>query len=436
MTKQYVLDTSVLIFDPNTIKSFPDCEIVIPICVLNELDKLKKFAGETGKNARVAIRLIDEIANLGDISVGVLLDNDALVKVDTTYIDTTKEPYIGLGDAQYGDTQILACAMNNWFMNPDHDVVLVSNDIALRIKCLARGIEAESHDNKTGSTSDLYSGIQVICNEDAGAALAQDGNIDPRCFNIQMNLNENVIFADDEGNEITYGRKVSTNKIKQLTKRYPWNLSARNIEQHFAIDCILDKNIDLVTLVGTAGTGKSIIALAACLELVLSKREYDKLIIYRPIEPVGNDIGFLPGSAEEKLGPWFSATLDNLQVLFSNKTGGDWKRDLDMYISKEKISMEAFTYIRGRSIPNAIILIDECQNISKQDMKTLLSRSGEGTKVLLLGDVDQVDNSALNAIDNGLSHVIEQFQNCEFAAHVTLTQGERSRLATRAAEIL
>jgi PhoH-like ATPase len=198
----------------------------------------------------------------------------------------------------------------------------------------------------------------------------------------------------------------------------------------------MDRNVDLVTLIGRAGTGKSLIVLATALELVLGRKEYDKFIIYRPIQPVGNDIGYLPGTMEEKLAPWFSAIMDNFEMLFTTKHGGDWKRELEMYQKKGRIEMEAITYIRGRSIPNAIILVDEAQNLSKEDVKTILTRAGEGTKIILTGDIEQIDNSLLDATSNGLTHVIEKFKGSELAGHITFTQGERSKLASKAAEIL
>jgi PhoH-like ATPase len=232
------------------------------------------------------------------------------------------------------------------------------------------------------------------------------------------------------------GRKVAPDCVKLIRKQYPWNISGRNKEQNFAIDLIMDKNVDLVTLIGRAGTGKSLIVLATALELVLGRKEYDKFIIYRPIQPVGNDIGYLPGTMEEKLAPWFSAIMDNFEMLFSTKHGGDWKRELEMYQKKGRIEMEAITYIRGRSIPNAIILVDEAQNLSKEDVKTILTRAGEGTKIILTGDIEQIDNSLLDATSNGLTHVIEKFKDSELAGHVTFTQGERSKLASKAAEIL
>jgi PhoH-like ATPase len=249
-------------------------------------------------------------------------------------------------------------------------------------------------------------------------------------------MHECVLFESPNGDGISMGRKVSNNKLKLIRKIYPWGVSSRNKEQSFAMDLIMDKGIDLVTLVGKAGTGKSLILLATAIELVISRKEYDKFIIYRPIQSVGNDIGYLPGTMEEKLAPWFQAIMDNFELLFGNKVGADWKRDLEMFQKKGKIEMEAITYIRGRSIPNAIILVDECQNLSKEDVKTILTRAGEGTKIILTGDIEQIDNSSLDATNNGLIHVIEKFKDSEMAGHITFTQGERSRLASKAAEIL
>jgi len=436
MRKTYVLDTSTLITDPVAYKSFMHSDVVIPIAVLNELDKLKKGSSEAGRNARVAIRLLDEICDRGDISMGILLDDDIMLSVDATYLDCSQPPYLGFGDPNYGDTQILACLQSHWLRHPERDVALISNDINLRVKAKSRSIDAESHDGGEYSLSDLYSGASIVNHEDAGVALLQDGKIDPRVFGIRLNMHECVLFQADNGDGLCMGRKVANDCVKLIRKQYPWNISARNKEQSFAMDLIMDRNVDLVTLIGKAGTGKSLIVLATALELVLSRKEYDKFIIYRPIQPVGNDIGYLPGTMEEKLAPWFSAIMDNFEMLFTTKAGGDWKRELEMYQKKGRIEMEAITYIRGRSIPNAIILVDECQNLSKEDVKTILTRAGEGTKIILTGDIEQIDNSLLDATSNGLTHVIEKFKDSELAGHVTFTQGERSKLATKAAEIL
>jgi PhoH-like ATPase len=434
MRKTYVLDTSTLINDPIAWKQFAHSDVIIPIAVLTELDKLKKQAGEAGRNARVCVRQLDEISELGDISTGVLLDDDVLVKIDTQDHDISK-----FGDPTYGDTHILACAYANWIVHPANDVVLVSNDINLRVKAKSRGLEAESHSSNKHSLSDLYSGIITINNEDAGLDLQQFGSIDPRVYGLNLSPNECVMFENDTGDGIAMGRRVSSDKVKLVKKAYPWNIAARNKEQSFAIDLIMDKNVDLVTLIGRAGTGKSLVVLAAALELVLNRHEYDKLIIYRPIQAVGSDIGYLPGTMEEKLGPWFQAIYDNLEVLFTPKGSGpkhDWRKTLEMYTHRGSIEMEAITYVRGRSIPNSIILVDECQNLSKDDVKTLITRSGENTKIILTGDIEQIDNSLLDATSNGLTHVIEKFKDEPEAGHVTFVQGERSRLASKAADIL
>lgn len=436
MRKIFVLDTSALIYNPSVYKQFPNSDVVIPIAVLNELDKLKKQSGEVGKNARVSIRLLDEISLLGDISVGISIDDDILVKIDATYIDTTVAPYLGLGDPDYGDTQILACLQLTWHNNTDNDVCLISNDINLRVKARSRGIRAESRETDRSSLEELYSGMQTIVHEDAGGDLLENEFIDPRNYNLKLSLHECVVFTSDDNDIIAVGRKTAHNKVKIIKKQYPWNLSSRNIEQSCAIDLIMDPNVDLLTFIGKAGSGKSLVALACALELVLSKKQYDKLVIYRPIQSVGNEIGFVPGSIEEKLAPWFQAIMDSFEVLFSNKGGNDWIRDLEMYQKKGKIELGAITYVRGRSLPNSIILIDEAQNLSKEDIKTLLTRAGEGTKVILTGDIEQIDAKDLDAVNNGLTNVIERFKDSELSGHVTFTKGERSRLATKAAEIL
>lgn len=436
MRTTYVLDTSALIYDPLTFRRFPHSDIIIPIAVLNELDNLKKLPNEAGKNARVCIRLLDEITNAGDISTGVLLDDDIMLKIDTSYIDLSQDQYKSFGSPTYGDTQILACAYDNWLAHVANDVILVSNDINLRVKAKSRNIDAISHEDGSHSINDIYSGVQTIVDEEIGLELQQNSVIDPKFFNLDLMPHECVIFENSEGVPLSMGRKVSENKVQVIRKIYPWSIAARNREQSFAIDLIMDPNVDLITLIGKAGTGKSLIVLATALELVLNQKKYDKFVIYRPIQSVGNEIGFLPGTKEEKLAPWFQAIMDNFEMLFTSKNGGDWRKEVEMYQRKGKIEMEAITYIRGRSIPNAIILIDEAQNLSREEVKTILTRAGENTKIILTGDIEQIDNSGLDATSNGLTYAIEKFKNSELAGHITLTQGERSKLASLAAEIL
>lgn len=432
--KKYILDTSTLISDPQSFKNYQEANVIIPIVVLNELDKLKKQAGEVGRNARVSIKLIDEVSKLGDISTGVLIDNNCLIKVDSTYYNINNDPKLsGFGDPNYGDTQILACAYIHFLDFLNDDVTLVSNDINLRIKAKARGIDACEPQDNTNIISEIYSGQQIFIDEGTGNTLLTQGTINPEIFGLELSENEFITFNNKKDEFICSCRKIG-DKLKLVKPVYPWGVKAKNREQALAIDILLDPNVDLVTLIGKAGCGKTLLTLACALDLVLSKKMYSKLVIYRPIQPVGNDIGFLPGDLSEKLAPWFQAIMDNFEFLLGKNR--DWKKDLELWQKKEQVEMEAITYVRGRSIPNAIMFIDEVQNISKEDIKTILTRAGENTKIVLTGDLEQIDSKDLDASNNGLTYVIEKFKNSNLSGHVTLTNGERSRLATIAAELL
>lgn len=441
MRKTFVLDTSALIHDPSVWKQFPNSDVLLPIEVLNELDKLKKGSNEAARSARVCIRKLDEISNAGDISIGVQLENDITVKIDTNYINiSNNSTFCNFGDPTYGDTKILACLYSAWLKHTERDVTLVSNDINLRIKAKARGINAIACEGDKVNATDLYSGMQVVNDEEIAADLLQNEVIDPRCYGLKLNPNECVVFPDSNGDTICLGRKISEDRLKWVKGQYPWGIKSRNNEQTCLIDMVMDRNVDLVTVLGSAGTGKTICVLGSALELVATKREYEKVVIYRPIQSVGADIGYTPGSVSEKLEPHFAAIMDNFEVLFGGKDpkkgNGDWKASLEYLQKKGQIELGAITYIRGRSIPNSIMIIDECQNISSGDIKTILTRAGEGTKVILTGDTFQIDNDRLDATNNGLTKVIDAFKDTEFSAHITLTKGERSRLATIASEIL
>lgn len=434
MKTTYILDTSVLIDDPLSYKYFKNSNVIIPIKVINELDIKKSSIGEFGRNSRVCIRLLEKLSEQGNISSGILIEDDITISIDSKYRNMRSNFYKNLGDSDSGDTHILACALDNF--NEHKSIVLVSNDLNLRLRAKALGIQAIGYENTKFSLSKLYSGAKIIINEEAGLDLQKKGIINPKDYDITLEPHECVLFENTIGDGIALGRKIAIDKIKVIKKSNPWNISSRNKEQAFAIDLIMDKNIDLVTLIGRSGTGKSLIALASALELVLNKREYEKLIIYRPIQSVGAGIGHLPGEIAEKLAPWFQAIMDSFEILFGNKNKNDWKKDLEMYQRKGRIEMEAITYIRGRSIPNCIILVDESQNISKDEIKTILTRVGENTKIILTGDIEQIDNSSLDATSNGLTYVIEKFKTSDIAGHITFTQGERSRLATLSSEIL
>lgn len=435
MRKYYILDTSVLIHDPNSFKSFSGNDVIIPINVLDELDKIKNLPNEAGKNARVCIRALDTLCHQGDIHKGIKIENNILLK-----IDTSKTPD-RFGTATYVDNKILSCAYsvkqkNSKKKNPPA-TILVSKDINLRIRARAFDIQAQDYEKDKIPVIELYQGYKNLVSDEIGRALIKKDFLDVRIYDELQDLksNECLYLEAESGEGLSLGRR-SGDRLLPIKNKKPWGLELRNKEQAFAVDLLCDPKIPLVSLIGKAGTGKTLCAIASALEMVLEQKKYNRMIIYRPIQPVGNDIGFLPGTMEEKLGPWMQAISDGFEFLFEAKNGSKWKTTLDRYLDDGSIQMEAITYIRGRSIPNAFILIDEAQNLSKEEVKTILTRAGTGTKIVMTGDIEQIDNSYLDATNNGLSYVVEKFKDIDLAGHITFTKGERSLLASKAAEIL
>jgi PhoH-like ATPase len=367
MRKIYVLDTSVLAYDPNGFKSFTGNDVIIPVTVLDELDKLKKGSTSAAKNARLAIRALDEVTASGEIHNGISIDGDITLKIDTS----THEP---LGeDPMYGDNRILATAKYVLSMAPEGaDVILVSKDINLRTRARAYGMQAEDYEKDKVESGEFFRGIQTITNDDIGHALSVTGHlvIDHNPELEGLHPNECVYFEDRNEDGVCLGRRHK-DVVKLIQPQKAWGLNTRNKEQQFAVNLLLDVKVPLVTLIGMAGTGKSLMAVASALEMVIEKKQYSKIIIYRPIQPVGNDIGYLPGSMEEKLGPWMGAMMDSFEVCFDNKSSHTM---FEQYCAKGIIEMNAITYIRGRSIPNAYIIVDECfpyeQNIATETGKT------------------------------------------------------------------
>jgi PhoH-like ATPase len=444
--KIYVLDTSTIIHDPYCLERFPNSNIVIPVYVLNELDKLKKFPSYVGRNARVFIRLLDDICQLGNINKGIVLDDiSSFIRVDIEYDDLTK-----FGDPTYNDNKILACACR---LNQTADIVLVSRDITLRIKGEAFELTTENYEkdqDKDKQVSSIYSGVKFIKNAELSGRLCEEGFVACEEYKELEEVlpNECVYITDEYGSGVTLGRKIR-NEIKRIRTKEVWGLETRNKEQAFAVDLLLDPDVKLVSLIGIAGVGKSLLAIAAGLELLIGKKEYSNLIVYRPIQPIGKELGFLPGTITEKLGPWMEAVNDSFELLTSKyetsearrkrkvkgkKNNKKWRESLFQY--SDFIHLEPITYIRGRSIPNSYIILDESQNLNKHQIKTVLTRVGEGTKIVLTGDVEQTDNEDLDAINNGLTHVSSAFRHSPIAGHITLVRGERSKLATEAAKIL
>lgn len=423
MNKIYVLDTSVLVHDPYAYKSFINQEVIIPITVLEELDKLKSLPNEAGKNARVAIKNIDKISTTGNLQKGIKEDK-VLVKV-----------LIGLSDKKnlslYGDTRILDLAIE--IKKKRKNVVLVSKDINLRVRAKANNIEAQDYD-KEAKSSDHYSGLSIIDD----AEMARDLIDNEPVRNIGLNQNHFVLIKSSKDKSIV-GR-VKRDNIVKLGDNSPWGLKSRNKEQACAMDLLMDRSVSLVTLDGVAGSGKTLLAVAAALEQVIEKKTYSKIILMKSVHPVGKDLGFLPGTFLEKIEPYITNLKDALNFCLSknnnNKKDATTNSYLDLLLAKKIIEIDAVTYIRGRNIPNAFIIVDEAQSLSKEEIKTILTRAADGTKIVLTGDIQQIDNPSLDAVNNGLSYAIEKFKEFEFSGHVTFMKSERSILAATAAEIL
>ena len=427
----YVLDTSVLISDPEVYLTLTNSKIVIPVTVLEELDSLKATFGDKAKQARTVIRNLDKISNNGDLHIGIQLENGSTLSVDT-----------GNHNGTDGDSRILSTAYFIKQCNMKDDVIVISNDINMRVRAKARGLLARGHEPNKVNVNSFYECIKVIDHAMAAHDLQVNQIIDPENYDLNVNINDCLLFTNYTGQNIALGRVVGKNKIKVVRGGFDaWGIKPKNKEQLFAMDMLLDPSLDLVTLTGTAGSGKSLLSLAVGLQMVLEVKAFQKLIVYRPIQEVGNAIGFTPGSIDEKLAPWYEAINDSFEILFapagsSDDTKKNWRASLDMYKKKGKIEYEAMTYIRGRSITNALILVDEAQNIHPNDMKTILTRAGVGTKFIITGDIEQIDNPKLDSTNNGLSYVISKFKNCELAGNMALIQGERSRLASYAAKVM
>lgn len=428
----FVLDTSVLVYDYYALNSFENCEVVLPITVIDELDKLKKQSNEVGKNARTFIRNLDALLDKQSASASCKLKNKTTLTIDSSYDSSNSLD-------QYGDLRILSCAAKLKKDFPNKNVIIVTRDINLRIRAKAMGLGAEKYEKKEFAPTELYTGFRTINDYATGLELADKLSIkcgDDEELN-KMFQNEFVLFTDNAGDGVSTGRKIG-DEIVMVEEQTMWGLKSRSMEQLFASDLLMDDSLPLVSIIGRAGGGKSLMAIAAGLELVLNQNRYSRFMIYRPIQAMGSDIGYLPGTIEEKLEPHFAAISDSMQLLFSGKSKKQdgWKDQLYQYISSGVIQQEALTYIRGRSISNAFILIDEAQNLKKDEIKTILTRAGEGSKIVLTGDIEQIDNSSLDPINNGLTYIVDKFKDQELAGHITLLKGERSPLATLAAKIL
>ena len=440
--KTYVLDTSVCLTDANCIYQYHNNDIVLPLKVLEEIDKHKKRQDGVGANARRIIRALDALRAKGNLERGVRLGKGkGFLKV----IGNDPEVWPEDLDLAIADHIIISSAISEDRRNGNRKTILVSRDINMRVICDSLGMTAEGYtlNQVVAHHRSLYTGFETV--------LVDEQFIDQFYSEKEMFLdpehrlfcNQFVMLVSSSNEKKTALARYLTadqplRKIHELNPKGVWGVKPRNKEQAFALDLLLDPNISLVSLVGKAGSGKTLLAIAAGISQVLkdpfSKNTgplYKKLVVSRPVQPMGKDIGFLPGPMEEKMRPWLMPIQDNLQYIMGND-----RITLDDYMGQGIIELEALTYIRGRSISNAFIVIDEAQNLTMHEIKTIITRAGEGTKIVLTGDVEQIDNVYIDETSNGLVHAAEKFKKYSLTGHVTLRKGERSKIATLAAKVL
>ncbi len=438
--KLFILDTNVLLHDPQALFKFEDNTIIIPITVIEEIDRFKKDMNETGRNARSVSRVLDMLREKGSLSSGVSLPGGGVLRVDLCEEQALNRMPKDLRDDK-GDNRILAVAVAAHERFPDESVIFVTKDTNLRIKADAIGLVAEDYESDKVDIQELYSGTGTIEMESdsidrfygQGWLEAPPGLLPNQYATLvdRSNPSHTALCRFD----VVQGRVVPARK---LPKDGVWSIHPRNREQQFALDALVDDSIKLVSLVGKAGTGKTLLAIAAGLQKVAEENVYNRLLVSRPVFPMGKDLGFLPGDIEEKLTPWMQPIFDNVELLIS---GHESEKRHSNKGYKELMAMglldiEPLTYIRGRSIPNQYLIVDEAQNLTPHEIKTIVTRAGEGTKIILTGDPYQIDNPYVDASSNGLSYLVERFKNERISAHVTLTRGERSELAELAANLL
>lgn len=439
--KIFILDTNVIISDPKAIFNFDEHDIVIPIVVIEELDKFKKDMNQVGLAARSFARNIESLRKRGKLVDGVDLDSGGTIKINITpeNVDLPGPKLNG----SYADNVILACAYKITQENPERDVTLVSKDVNLRIKADVLGIKADTYRNEVVNFSELPKGYENI---------VVDGEFIDRIFEtrkIQLEELQGTPFEGAHSNKFFMLTDKANEQHQAVVRIDPfentlvplkqfkdvWGLRARNFAQKLAIDLLMDDRVKLVSLIGAAGTGKTLLAIATGLQKCLDEGKYTRMLVARPIYPMGRDIGFLPGTIEEKLKPWMQPVFDNLEYLLAGYDSSSFGKMNDL-MNSGIIEVEALTYIRGRSIPEQFIIVDEAQNLTPHEIKTIVSRAGENTKIVLTGDPYQIDNPYMNESNNGLSYIIDRFKDLSIAGSVTLEKGERSALANAAAELL
>lgn len=434
--KRFILDANVLLYEPDCIFAYPGAHVIIPISVIEEIDHFKKEFNEVGRNARLVSQILDKIRMHGSLTEGIRLENGGLLSVFIVEEKAVHLPaFINLSKSS---NRVLAATL---LIHQEYSqqTVLVTNDINLRVRVSALGINVIAYEEKLPNLEKFYEGIVTRpVSVELLESVLTSGELPVPSQEYHANQSVRLQTPDPDQFEICRYHKES-GKLKPIDL-FPegiWGIKARNTEQAIALDLLMDESIHIVILAGKAGTGKTLLALAVALELMLSANRYQKILVSRPIFPMGRDMGYLPGDIEKKMEPWMQPIFDNLEFLSTNhaspgsKTGG-YQRLLDMGL----VELEPLTYIRGRSIPHRFMVVDEAQNLTPHELKTIVTRVGAGTKLVLTGDPYQIDNPYVDTGSNGLSHVIEKFQNYSLSGHVNLIHGVRSKLAELASNVL
>lgn len=431
MRNIYVLDTNVLLHDPNAFNHFVGNDVVIPLKVLEEIDQFKKELSERGRNARQVSRSLDSIRRQGSLRDGVSLDHDIQLRVAYPVEEEL------FSSKMKADDVIIKSAMKIRDLEPDKSCILISKDINLRLKADAVGVAAEDYENGHFDSSELYSGYREI---EVSTEILETFR-EQRKVKVpfdDLGANEYVVMNEESGEQIELGRYDADHQRVEALVSVPQDknfLRPRNREQQFAMDALLNDSIKLVTLIGKAGTGKTLLAVAAGVHKTLDEKFYSKMLVSRPTFPMGKDLGYLPGDVGEKLNPWMQPIRDALDLIKHGRTG-DMRKSKDPLTSTGQIDIEPLTYIRGRSIPNQFIIIDEAQNLTPLEVKTVITRVGHGTKIVLTGDIYQIDNPYVDVLSNGLNAVADRFKEYPIAAHMLLQDGVRSTVAELASNVL
>ncbi len=439
--KIFVLDTNVLLHDPQAIFKFEENTVVIPIYVIEEVDNFKKELNERGRNARQLARSLDELRETGaSLQDGVALEDGGQLIVAVP--DNASELWKRRDNKQM-DSAIMGTALGIHQRNPDRQVVFVTMDSNLRIRADAIGLKAENYKGGRLRVAELYAGsLTIDCDKEFVDRLGKKEEVEGDLVGLPEDIHPNagIVLRDEQQPRHTslgrYDADDESIRPLRVGRMGAWGIRPRNLEQTFALDVLLDPDVHLVTLVGKAGTGKTLLAVAAGLQTVLEAKSFERLVVSRPIFPLGRDVGYLPGTLEEKLNPWMQPIFDNLEYIFGAHRRLGNERDYRELLSDGTVQIEPLTYIRGRSLPNQYLIVDEAQNLTPHEVKTVITRAGANTKIVLTGDPDQIDNPYVDSASNGLTIVAERFKGERIGAHITLFKGERSELAERATRLL